>query len=163
MFLFLFFVFVFVFVFFFFVSLRSLPRCIAWLALFGIEFVATVTMDAFSVIVYLKEPRLSKRSMCLVISPGAADVFVGGFVLFFRLKDFEKYCLLWKTNLSRRVATIFFALKRFFIVASVTRLFCYFEWSTCTPPFVQLSIVSWSSTSGSLGRLLEPFGPLPLC
>ena len=39
----------------------SLSGCIAWLALFGTESVAIVTMNAFTIIVYLKEPRLYKQ------------------------------------------------------------------------------------------------------
>ncbi|XP_074618396.1 uncharacterized protein LOC141877358 [Acropora palmata] len=100
----------------------SLSGCIGWLALFGTESVAIVTMNAFTIIVYLKEPRLRKRSMYLVISLAVADMFVGVFVLFFRLNDFENYCLLWKTNLSPRAANISFAMGRFFVVASVTSL-----------------------------------------
>jgi len=100
----------------------SLSGCIGWLALFGTESVAIVTMNAFTIIVYLKEPRLRKRSMYLVINLAVADMFVGGYVLFFRLNDFENYCLLWKTNLSPRAANISFAIGRFFVVASVTSL-----------------------------------------
>ena len=102
----------------------SLPGCIAWLALFGTESVAIVTMNALTVIAYLKEPRLRKRSMCLVISLAVADMCVGVFVLFFRFNDFENYCRLWTTNLSPsgKSANTSFALGRFFVVASVTSL-----------------------------------------
>ena len=68
-----------------------LSGCIGWLALFGTESVAIVTLNAFTIIVYLKEPGLLKRSMCVVISLAVADMFVGRFVLFFRLNDVEKY------------------------------------------------------------------------
>ena len=45
--MFFFCLFVFVIFFFFFVSLRSLPRCIAWLALFGTESVVITSNNSF--------------------------------------------------------------------------------------------------------------------
>ena len=52
-------------------------ECIAWLTAFGIEAVAIVTLNALTIIVYLKERSLRKRSMYLVINQAFADMFSG--------------------------------------------------------------------------------------
>ena len=52
-------------------------ECIAWLTAFGIEAVAKVTLNALTIIVYLKERSLRKRSMYLVINQAFADMFTG--------------------------------------------------------------------------------------
>ncbi|XP_068759005.1 lysophosphatidic acid receptor 3-like isoform X3 [Montipora capricornis] len=52
-------------------------ECIAWLTVFGIEAVAIVTLNALTIIVYLKERSLRKRSMYLVINLAFADMFSG--------------------------------------------------------------------------------------
>ena len=51
--------------------------CIAWLTVFGIEAVATVTLNALTIIVYLKERSLRKCSMYMVINQAVADMFTG--------------------------------------------------------------------------------------
>ncbi|XP_015764295.1 PREDICTED: uncharacterized protein LOC107343247 [Acropora digitifera] len=52
-------------------------ECIAWLIVFGIEAVAIVTLNALTIIVYLKERSLRKRSMYLVINQAFADMLTG--------------------------------------------------------------------------------------
>ena len=54
----------------------SSPECIAWLTVLNIEAVAIVTINALTIIIYLKERGLRKRSMYLVISLAVADMFV---------------------------------------------------------------------------------------
>ena len=51
--------------------------CIAWMTVFGIEAVAIVTLNALTIIVYLKERSLRKRSMYLMINLAFADMFTG--------------------------------------------------------------------------------------
>ncbi|XP_068700760.1 substance-K receptor-like [Montipora foliosa] len=53
----------------------SSPECIAWLTVLNIEAVAIVTINALTIIIYLKERGLRKRSMYLVISLAVADMF----------------------------------------------------------------------------------------
>ena len=57
-------------------------ECIAWLTVFGIETAAIVTLNALTIIVYLKERSLRKRSMYLVINQAVADMLVGASVIF---------------------------------------------------------------------------------
>ena len=58
------------------VELFSSSECIAWLTVLNIEAVAIVIMNALTIIIYLKERILRKRSMYLVISLAVADMFV---------------------------------------------------------------------------------------
>ena len=59
----------------------SSSECIAWLTVFGIETAAIVALNVLTIIVYLKERRLRKRSMYLVINQAVADMFVGASVI----------------------------------------------------------------------------------
>ncbi|XP_015759437.1 PREDICTED: trace amine-associated receptor 9-like [Acropora digitifera] len=59
----------------------SSPECIAWLTVFGIETAAIVALNVLTIIVYLKERRLRKRSMYLVINQAVADMCVGASVI----------------------------------------------------------------------------------
>ena len=59
----------------------SSSECIAWLTVFGIETAAIVALNVLTIIVYLKERRLRKRSMYLVINQAVADMFVGASVV----------------------------------------------------------------------------------
>ena len=56
----------------------SPSECIGWFAVLCSVGVATVTINALLIIVYLKGPILRKRSMYLVISLAVADMCVGG-------------------------------------------------------------------------------------
>ena len=51
--------------------------------MFGIEAVAIVTLNALTIIVYLKERSLRKRSMYLVINQAFADMFTGASILIY--------------------------------------------------------------------------------
>ena len=59
----------------------SSSECIAWLTVFGIETAAIVALNVLTIIVYMKERRLRKRSMYLVINQAVADMFVGTSVI----------------------------------------------------------------------------------
>ena len=56
-------------------------ECIAWLTVFGIETAAIVALNVLTIIVYLKERRLRKRSMYLVINQAVTDMFVAASVI----------------------------------------------------------------------------------
>ncbi|XP_044169778.1 G-protein coupled receptor 3-like [Acropora millepora] len=57
--------------------LFSASECIAWLSVFGMEAVATVALNAVTIIVHLRERSLRKRSMYLVINQAVVDMFLG--------------------------------------------------------------------------------------
>ncbi|XP_044169130.1 5-hydroxytryptamine receptor 1D-like [Acropora millepora] len=58
-------------------------ECIALLTVFSIEAVAIVTLNALTIIVYLKERSLRKRSMYLVINQAFADMFTGASIFLY--------------------------------------------------------------------------------
>ncbi|XP_044169112.1 lysophosphatidic acid receptor 3-like [Acropora millepora] len=73
--------------------------CIASLTVYGIEVVAIVTLNALTIIVYLKERSLRKRSMYLVINQAVADMFVGASLIYDFLRYAGDICEIWTINL----------------------------------------------------------------
>ena len=72
-------------------------ECIAWLTVLGIEAVAIVTLNALTIIVYLKERSLRKRSMYLVINQAFADMFAGASIfIHFPIRAYQRG--LWTIN-----------------------------------------------------------------
>ena len=80
----------------------SSSECIAWLTVLNIEAVAIVTMNALTIIIYLKERILRKRSMYLVISLSVADMFVT-YNLIVQSLVLGNDCNFWKINLFRSI------------------------------------------------------------
>ena len=103
-------------------SLLSPFECITWITVFGIEAVAIVILNALTIIIYLKERSLRKRSMYLVINLAVSDMFVGGFVAiqcWFLGRD----CDLWTTNSTGNpFYLVIIALLTVFPLASLTNL-----------------------------------------
>ena len=73
-------------------------ECIGWLVVLSIVGVATTTINALTVIVYLLEQRLRKRTMYLVISLAVADMCVGGISLTIYVSMSGFSCGLWKID-----------------------------------------------------------------
>ncbi|XP_068700807.1 QRFP-like peptide receptor [Montipora foliosa] len=99
----------------------SSSECIAWLTVLSIEAVAIVTMNALTLIIYLKERILRKRSMYLVISLAVADMFVAYNLIVMSLVLGNR-CNFWKTNLSFEIGICLSTLAYFFPAASVANL-----------------------------------------
>ena len=94
-----------------------MATCIAWLTVLNIEAVAIVTMNALTIIIYLKERGLRKRSMYLVISLAVADMFVTS-SLIVEILSLGNNCNFWTVKMSIAI----FSLEFFFPLASVTNL-----------------------------------------
>ena len=76
----------------------SFPECITWLAVVLTECVAIVTLNVITIIVFVKNRNLRKRSTYLVINLAVADMFAGAsatYVLFYRV---GVKCNIWKYN-----------------------------------------------------------------
>ena len=73
-------------------------ECIGWLVVLAIVGVATTTINILTVIVYLLEQSLRKRSMYLVISLAIADMCVGGISLSINVSMSGFSCGLWKMS-----------------------------------------------------------------
>ena len=70
---------------------------IAWLSVFGMEAVAIVTINALTIIVYVKERSVRKRGMYLVINQAVADMF-GGVSMLIECWYWGIICDLWTTS-----------------------------------------------------------------
>ena len=101
----------------------SSSECIAWLTVLNIEAVAIVTMNALTIIIYLKERILRKRSMYLVISLAVADMFVT-YNLIVHSLVLGNDCNFWTINLFRSFEffIVYVCLRYFFPTASVANL-----------------------------------------
>ena len=78
--------------------MSSLPECIPWMTVGLAESVAIVTLNLCTIIVFMRNRNLRKRSMYLVINLAVIDMFVGGAVVYnlFYLTGVE--CNLWKSQ-----------------------------------------------------------------
>ncbi|XP_044166977.1 lysophosphatidic acid receptor 3-like [Acropora millepora] len=76
----------------------SASGCIAALTVYGIEVVAIVTFNALTIIVYLKERSLRKRSMYLVINQAVIDMFYGASLIYDYLLYAGDICEIWAIN-----------------------------------------------------------------
>ncbi|XP_068719876.1 substance-K receptor-like [Montipora capricornis] len=95
----------------------SSSDCIAWLTVLNIEAVAIVAMNALTIVIYLKERILRKRSMYLVINLAVADMFVT-YNLIVRILSLGNVCNFWSFESS----IVIIGLAYFFPSASVTNL-----------------------------------------
>ena len=81
-------------------ELFSSSECIAWLTVLNIEAVAIMPINALTIIIYLKERVLRKRSMHLVICLVVAGMFVT-YNLIVESLVLGNDCNSWKINLFR--------------------------------------------------------------
>ena len=80
-------------------SHSSASKCIASVTVYGIEAVTIVMLNALTIIVYLKERSLRKRSMYLVINQAVADMLVGATLIYICL-FMGHMCELWNLAIS---------------------------------------------------------------
>ena len=100
----------------------SSSECIIWFTVFAAEFVAIITVNLLSILLFIKNRSLRTRSMYLVISLTVADMLVGilsgGFVQFNLLRR----CRLIKLNLSLEVGFSLSSFYFFFPFVSLTNI-----------------------------------------
>ena len=95
-------------------------ECIAWLTVIMTESVAIVTLNILTIIVFIKNRSLRKRSMYLVINLAVADMFVGGCSEITYFISLRESCSLWDTR--RLPPVTFMYILLLFIPASLTNL-----------------------------------------
>ena len=104
------------------VLLFSASECIAWLSVFGMEAVAIVALNAVTIIVYLKERSLRKRSMYLAINQAVVDMLLGA-SLFIDYWILGIRCDLWTMNrLSNPLVDFIDVMSSVFDTASIINL-----------------------------------------
>ena len=99
----------------------SSSECIAWLTVFGIETAAIVALNVLTIIVYLKERRLRKRSMYLVINQAVVDMFVGASVIS-QCWVLGSTCQFWTIHYSRVLSSSVIFVLWIFPTASLINL-----------------------------------------
>ena len=102
----------------------SLSECIAWMTVSLAESVAIVTLNLCTIIIFMRNRNLRKRSTYLVMNLAVIDMFVGGGVLYNVFYLFGVDCNLWQRHLIYDTGTNIFieVLKSFFPITSLTNI-----------------------------------------
>ena len=98
----------------------SQSECIAWLTVVMTESVTIVTLNILTVIVFIKNRSLRKRSMYLVINLAVADMFVGGCSEITYFVSFGELCFFWNTQ--RPPLLVEFYMASLFLASSLANL-----------------------------------------
>ena len=101
----------------------SLSECIPWMTVGLAASVAIVTLNLCTIIVFIRNRNLRKRSIYLVINLAVTDIFVGGVVVYYPFYKFGVRCSLWKGH-STEYRTQYFigTLASLFPIASLTNI-----------------------------------------
>ena len=99
----------------------SSSECIAWLTVFMTESVAIVTLNILTIIVFIKNCSLRRRSMYLVINLAVADMFVGGCSEIAYFVALGQSCSFWNTRILPFVV-LHYVLLTLFLTVSLTNL-----------------------------------------
>ena len=101
----------------------SLSECIPWMTVTLAESVAIVTLNLCTIIVFIRNRNLRKRSTYLVINLAVIDMFVGGTVVYHLFYWPAIRCNLWKWYSIQYGTYIFIrAATNFFPIASLTNI-----------------------------------------
>ena len=73
-------------------------ECIAWSAIYVAEHTAIVTMNVITIVAFMKNCQLRKRSTYLILNLAVVDMAVG-FTGFYTVYELRLYCKLWKGSL----------------------------------------------------------------
>ena len=76
----------------------SFPECVTWLAVGLTECVAIVTLNIITIIVFIKNRNLRKRSTYLVINLAVVDMLSGGTATYHLFYYIGAFCNFWKYN-----------------------------------------------------------------
>ena len=100
--------------------MMSLSDCIPWITVDLAESVAIVTLNLCTIIVFIRNRNLRKRSMYLVINLAVIDMLVGGVAVYDLVYWSGLACNLWKRH-SFEVGTVYFimVLRTLFVFGSL--------------------------------------------
>ena len=100
----------------------SPSECIAWLTVFIAESVAIVILNFLTVVVFIRNRSLRKRSMYLVINLAVADMLVGGYSEITHFVSLGEACSFWNTQQLPFVNLVYAYMRDAFLGASLTSL-----------------------------------------
>ena len=104
--------------------MSSLTECIPWMTVGIAECVAIVTLNLCTIISFMRNRNLRKRSTYLVINLAVIDMFVGGVAVYYLFYRPGVDCNLWQRHLIYYTETNIFleVLKSLFPIASLTNI-----------------------------------------
>ena len=97
-------------------------ECIAWLTVFMAESVAIVILNFLTVLVFIRNRSLRKRSMYLVINLAVADMLVGGCSEITHFVFLGESCSFWNTQQLPSVNLVYDYMREAFLAASLKSL-----------------------------------------
>ena len=101
----------------------SFPECVSWLAVGLTECVAIVTLNIITLIVFIKNRNLRKRSTYLVINLAVVDMLAGGTATYHLFYVGGALCNFWKYNfLKGWLGHVLGTLLLLFPVCSITNI-----------------------------------------
>ena len=102
----------------------SFTECISWMTVYLVESVAMVTLNLTTIIVFIRNRNLRKRSTYLMINLAVADMMSGGSAGIYLVHYYGvNYCKLWRWYSSEDWEYyIFSVLRLVFPIASVTSI-----------------------------------------
>ena len=100
-----------------------LSECIPWMTVGLVESVAIVTLNLCTIIVFIRNRNLRKRSTYLMINLAVMDMFVGGIAVYDLFYMSGRHCNLWKSHSVEVGAIIFIhVLRTLFPLGSLTNI-----------------------------------------
>ena len=75
-------------------------QCISWIAVLLAESLAIVVLNIITIIVFVKQRRLQRRSLCLIIHLAVVDLLVGAISAPLLIELMGDECALWEMNYS---------------------------------------------------------------
>ena len=104
-------------------DLWSLSECTPWMTVGLAESVAIVTLNLFTIIAFMRNRILRKRSTYLVINLAVIEMFVGGAAVYYQFYQPGVVCNLWKWHSIEYGTHIFIqVLSALFPIASLTNI-----------------------------------------
>ena len=102
--------------------MRSLSECIPWMTVALAESVAIVTLNLCTIIVFMRNRNLRKRSTYLMVNLTVIDMFVGGFAVYELFYRIGVDCNLWEWHLTEWTYIFTVLLLRLFSIGSLTNI-----------------------------------------
>ena len=101
----------------------SLSECIAWMTVSLAESVAIVTLNLCTIIIFMRNRNLRKRSTYLVMNLAVIDMFVGGGAVYDVFYSLGVVCNLWEWHFIEYWTSILIGvLLLLFPIASLTNI-----------------------------------------
>ena len=100
---------------------NSAKECIIWAVIYVTESIAIATLNAITIVAFIRNSNLRKRSTYLLINLAVTDMFVGltGSYTFYELGT---YCFFWKASLDQRVLFLAQVLRLLFRTSSLLNI-----------------------------------------